>query len=399
MVTTTPAKCFLSLAIAVGCVATTLSAQIEITQDDGSYIEMTPEEFTSLVGKMQRLRAERIRQVNTVRQQRAMQTAQAQPPQQFYSALPQPQASPNVYVTSPNVQAERLQALERQTAMLAEEIRLLREQLANAAPVPAQTYAAPQPAVAAAPQPASDPDQRRLNQLDRERQRDRDRYNDELRREQDRIRDLQRQIADLDRRDRDRGRDYRVGVPAVVPVPAAPARADTVRIGSDIDAELLRQQDSLNRALMALREEMSRRPQRDTVVVERAPTIIRDTVRSTSVVTRTLVEDRIDLAAVLFANNSTALNAQAELQIREAVEAYRREPDASILLRGFASKTGNFEYNQTLSTRRATAVRDRLNALGVPPSQIRVIGNGIDPGTNLAEARRVEIQLLRKPRD
>ena len=440
MVATTTLRYFF-LAAVISATTAPLTAQIELSQGDGSYVEMTADEFKQLIGKMQRLRTQRAQQVQYLRQQQY--NAQLAP-----STSPGPTQAPVAYAPQPNAPAPRstnnyddarLRQLERQTSALAEEIRLLREQLyyrspQNQAYVPpapiTQTqpgaYTQTQPATYSQTQPdtldrrairteqlrttattattnATDDTRRLERQLDDERRR----YDRELQNERERTRELEREIASLRGRDYDRSydrtrdRDIRITTPAVVPVPAGRDRVDTVtrtiRVGSNADSLLLLQQDSLTRALAALQAKLDREPIRDTVRIDR-PTVIRDTVRKTDVVTRTVTEDRVDLAAVLFANNSSALNATAENQIQRAWEAYRRESDATVLLRGFASQTGSVAYNQELSTKRAMAIRERLMTLGIPADHIRVIGNGIDPGDNLSQARRVEVQLLREPK-
>ncbi len=389
-----------------------LHAQIEFAQEDG-YVEMTAEEFRSLIGKMQRLRAQRAQQVQAMQQQEQRYAATQRTPQPQYRPQYQPPQTLIVPQGGSSVDNGRLAELERQTAMLAEEIRLLRQDLyARSAPRAgaveptridtvrvAQVQPRPtEPYRQVPPTNTYDTDARTRyeRQLDDERRR----YDRDLRDERDRIRDLEREIASLRGRDYDRGRDTRVVAPSVIPVPTNNYRPDTVvrNVPGVTAAELMlmRQQDSLANALARLRAEMARQPTRDTMYLDR-PMVVRDTIRKTDVVTKTVVEDRVDLAAVLFAHDSSVLDATAENQIQSAVQAYRREADATLLLRGFASRTGSVDYNQALSTRRALAVRDRLTAAGVPADHIRVIGNGIDPGTDLAEARRVEIQLLRKP--
>ncbi len=405
--TTTPRKLILSALI---CAVLPLSAQVAIAQDDGSYIEMNAEEFKQLVGKMQKMRTQRAQQLQYVRQQQYQYAAR-----QAYPQAQAPQMNVAVPNQAPGVDVARLQQLERQTALLSEEIRLLREQLYYGTPQyavapmpPTQARSAPpaeQLRIAPTPPITDANGAQRNDRIERQMEDERRRYERELRSERDRVRDLEREIASLRGRDLDRSRerDITINTPAYVPVPVPTAprnRIDTVvrtvRVGRDADSLLLRQQDSLTRALAALQAEMNRKPLRDTLVMDR-PMVVRDTVRKTEVVTLTLVEDRVDLAAVLFGNDSSVLGPQAESQVKKAWETYRRESDATLLLRGFASQIGSVEYNEALSTRRAMAIRSRLIALGVPADHIRVIGNGIDPGNNLAQARRVEIQLLRTP--
>ena len=362
------------------------TAQVEIVEDGETYIEMTPEELRSLVGKMQRLRAQRAQQYAYLR---SRQSAGTTAPQTAY--------------TTPGSSAgdARLRQLENEIVGLSSEMRLMREEMQRGLRQnPTQTADAQR---SLDERRAYDDQRRAYDDRDREIRALREQYDRELRDERERNRRLERELADA-RRDVDYRRDYDRDLSRglVTPAPAPAPTYVPVPMGDNgaRDRELLARQDSLNRALALLRAELASSRGRDTVVIERAGEriVVRDTVRDTRVVTRTLAEERVDLAAVLFANNSAAINRAAEIQIAQAVEAYRREPSETILLRGFASRTGNVEYNQALSQRRAEAVRDRLAAQGVPLDHIRIIANGVDPGDNLAEARRVEIQLLRRPR-
>ena len=349
---------------------TRTAAQVELTDEAPSYIEMSPEELRAIVGRMQRLRVQRARQyayLDAQRRARAGSAAAAAPVASGVAPSSPASAAAPVYAApaAPSDPAHYRQ-LEGEIASLTTEMRLLREEMQrglrqNPVTVPSEPTAATRPY-------AYDYD---AGERDRALRDLRDEYERALREERDRSRYLERDLADARRDgayrlDRGAGPVVNALTPAVAP---APLTAGAVERG------------------------------RDTVIVERAGerVIIRDTIRDTRLVTRTLTEDRVDLAAALFAHNSTVIDPAAELQIKQAVEAYRREPSAALLLRGFASKTGRLGYNQDLSRRRAEAVRDRLTAQGVPLDHIRIIANGVDPVDDLPMARRVEIQLVRRP--
>lgn len=67
----------------------------------------------------------------------------------------------------------------------------------------------------------------------------------------------------------------------------------------------------------------------------------------------------------------------------------KNNPSASLEVSGYADSTGNKDYNQKLSTRRANAVRDLLVKAGVPAGKVTAKGNGIDGSQAKNVARRV----------
>ncbi|WP_413511792.1 OmpA family protein [Myroides odoratus] len=63
-------------------------------------------------------------------------------------------------------------------------------------------------------------------------------------------------------------------------------------------------------------------------------------------------------------------------------------PSASLEVSGYADSTGNKDYNQKLSQKRANAVRDLLIKAGIPAGKITAKGNGIDASQAKNVARR-----------
>jgi membrane fusion protein (multidrug efflux system) len=98
-------------------------------------------------------------------------------------------------------------------------------------------------------------------------------------------------------------------------------------------------------------------------------------------------------AAVYFARDSAALDAEAASSIRQASAALMGIGTA-ITVTGYADRTGSREANVGLAKRRAIAVRDALVANGIAPQRIRltapvdVTGAGSDD-----RARRVDVGL------
>jgi OOP family OmpA-OmpF porin len=79
---------------------------------------------------------------------------------------------------------------------------------------------------------------------------------------------------------------------------------------------------------------------------------------------------------VFFETNSVALSDQANTTVRAAADVARTSAGSKVEVSGFTDTEGSVTYNQALSVRRATAVRDALVRAGVPAQQVRLIGLG-----------------------
>ncbi|WP_158963863.1 OmpA family protein [Myroides fluvii] len=71
----------------------------------------------------------------------------------------------------------------------------------------------------------------------------------------------------------------------------------------------------------------------------------------------------------------------------------KNNPSASLEVNGYADSTGNKDYNQKLSTRRANAVKDLLVKAGVPAGKVSAKGNGIDGSQAKNIARKVVFKV------
>lgn len=74
-------------------------------------------------------------------------------------------------------------------------------------------------------------------------------------------------------------------------------------------------------------------------------------------------------------------------------------PDVQLQLDGFADERGNSDYNQKLSEKRVTFVREQLVAAGIDPSRIRIAAHGEAPAQDdsvdsYALERRVSLKLF-----
>ena len=107
---------------------------------------------------------------------------------------------------------------------------------------------------------------------------------------------------------------------------------------------------------------------------------------------------------VFFNLNSSRLNPAAREVVAEAATEFRNSGQSRIDVVGHTDTSGNAEYNQRLSERRAEAVRTELVRLGVPDSAVMVSGAGqndllVPTADNVREPqnRRVEIVVPQPP--
>ncbi|MCL2913368.1 OmpA family protein [Shewanella corallii] len=88
-----------------------------------------------------------------------------------------------------------------------------------------------------------------------------------------------------------------------------------------------------------------------------------------------------------FANNSAELDKSSMDEVAMLAEFMKQNPKSTVLIKGFASNTGNPDYNMQLSQRRAESVARALETeFGIAASRISARGYGITqpliPGTS-----------------
>jgi len=91
------------------------------------------------------------------------------------------------------------------------------------------------------------------------------------------------------------------------------------------------------------------------------------------------LEDLIDKAGsdrVFFDFDSSTLTPAARETLTRQANWMRRFPAVSVRIEGHADERGTREYNLALGSRRANAVKNYLEALGVPASQVDTISYG-----------------------
>ena len=105
--------------------------------------------------------------------------------------------------------------------------------------------------------------------------------------------------------------------------------------------------------------------------------------------------------AVLFATNSFTLTPAADAALSRIAFNLNQNPGTHITVVGYTDNTGTYDYNMTLSQKRADAVRNYLISQGVAADRIQAVGDGENnPITSNATAagrtqnRRVELYIF-----
>jgi len=106
-------------------------------------------------------------------------------------------------------------------------------------------------------------------------------------------------------------------------------------------------------------------------------------------------------SGILFATNSSTLEAQAKTNISKLAVILNKYPDTNILVTGHTDSDGTEQYNQTLSEQRAKSVSDYTMGQGVNSSRLSIIGLGESEPVTTNETvdgkqlnRRVEIAIF-----
>ncbi|MDF1855385.1 OmpA family protein [Pseudooceanicola sp.] len=104
---------------------------------------------------------------------------------------------------------------------------------------------------------------------------------------------------------------------------------------------------------------------------------------------------------ILFATDSATLRGDQTADLRTVAQSLNKYPDTTVQVIGHTDNTGDANYNQRLSNRRADSAADVLISSGVRSSRIQAFGRGEDqPRTTnqtsagRAQNRRVEIVIL-----
>jgi len=115
-----------------------------------------------------------------------------------------------------------------------------------------------------------------------------------------------------------------------------------------------------------------------------------------------IIKKKIVLRGVNFDFDKSNIRPDAAEILAEAARILREEPEVDVSVDGHTDARGTDEYNQRLSERRALAVVERLNHLGIAPSRLQPQGFGEsrpvasnDTEEGRAQNRRVELNVIR----
>jgi len=84
----------------------------------------------------------------------------------------------------------------------------------------------------------------------------------------------------------------------------------------------------------------------------------------------------IELDDTHFAHDSSALTPLGETIMDENIRTLKANPKLRVLVAGYTSASGTAEYNQGLSERRATTVKDYFVNGGIAPNRLDKVGYG-----------------------
>lgn len=73
---------------------------------------------------------------------------------------------------------------------------------------------------------------------------------------------------------------------------------------------------------------------------------------------------------VFFANDSDVVSTEDIAYIKDVADVLRKNPELSVLLKGYASPRGNVEYNKALSMRRSESVLKELRKSGIAENRL-----------------------------
>lgn len=122
-------------------------------------------------------------------------------------------------------------------------------------------------------------------------------------------------------------------------------------------------------------------------------------VKSEEMASQIALNGRVALYGIEFDFNSAAIRAESESTLAEIAKLLRDQPDLSVLVVGHTDTVGTFEYNRTLSQRRAESVVASLTAKGVGARRLFPVGVGFASpvatnGTEDGRARNRRVELV-----
>ncbi len=97
-------------------------------------------------------------------------------------------------------------------------------------------------------------------------------------------------------------------------------------------------------------------------------------VKSEEMANEISLNGRVALYGILFDFDSAAIRPDSEPTLAEVVRLLNEKPDLSILVVGHTDATGSFDYNRTLSQKRAESVVANLVAQGISTQRLFPVG-------------------------
>jgi outer membrane protein OmpA-like peptidoglycan-associated protein len=95
-----------------------------------------------------------------------------------------------------------------------------------------------------------------------------------------------------------------------------------------------------------------------------------------------------------FSTGKSTLPEDASASLAAIIEWLKAHPESKAVLSGYHDPSGDKAFNQKLAKRRAESVEDALEAAGIDDDRIdKRKPESVDGGTDLAEARRVEVSI------
>lgn len=175
------------------------------------------------------------------------------------------------------------------------------------------------------------------------------------------------------------------------------AEAENKRAAAEQEAALLRQQVAQTSAMLDdAREELTRRDEAST---ER----LSNMQQELSKLAKTRTSDRgfiVTLPGLFFDTGKSVLKPGARNTLAKIADQLKMSNEATIQIEGHTDSVGSEELNQTLSEKRAAAVRDYLVSRGVTAARMNITGQGEsapvasnDTPSGRQQNRRVELVI------
>lgn len=120
--------------------------------------------------------------------------------------------------------------------------------------------------------------------------------------------------------------------------------------------------------------------------------------RPATVVTNTVVETNNNLQSIryiFYRIGSSKITADQQPNVEMIAQYMKNNPKATVLVKGYASKDGNLDFNERLAAARAESVKSMLvNKYGIKSSRIKAEGQGIGEMFKEESWNRVAICIL-----